>query len=382
MNSELPFPHHDYRASDVVGASEMISAEDAAVEDLSPSELGSVARRLRRAQVAEIILIHGTFAGNDVLGLLRELARVSPRLATAMKTTGKQVFDQLAGDVGNYTSSFAERFSCLINTGDQEAIPVTRFHWSGENHHLGRAGGVISLLDYIIKSGRTVDERILLWGHSHGGNLLAMLSLLVGASRESKERFFDLTRAHYRDPILGRLDLPQWESVRQQLSRAEAVADLPELDVATFGTPLRYRWNTEVCGSLVHFVQHRPLSPRDPTKASIPTRLQEIMTAAGGDYVQQLGIGGTDFLHSALAWRSWNVERRLRRLFAPSVRRRDLARNLKQGRRVSADGTTLLVDYPDTQMKWNQKLIGHGVYTRPEWLPFHLREITSRFYPE
>jgi hypothetical protein len=67
-------------------------------------------------------------------------------------------------------------------------------------------------------------------------------------------------------------------------------------------------------------------------------------------------------------------------MFERAIRRRDLARNLKQGRRVSLDGATLLVDYPDTPGKWNQKLIGHGVYTRYEWLPFHLNETAFRFY--
>ena len=104
------------------------------------------------------------------------------------------------------------------------------------------------------------------------------------------------------------------------------------------------------------------------------------MTAKGGDYVQQLGIGGTDFLHAVFAWRSWNSERRIRKMFAPSIRRRDLTKNLKRGIRVSQDGTTLLVDYPSTEDHWNQKLFGHGIYTCRRWLQFHLQRIVEEFY--
>ena len=150
--------------------------------------------------------------------------------------------------------------------------------------------------------------------------------------------------------------------------------------MATFGTPPRYRWDEGTYRHLLHFVQHRPLKPEQPARARLPKSVQELLRARGGDYIQHLGIGGTDFYHSIFAWRSWRVERRLRRMFEATIRRRHLPRNLTRGLRVSLDGTTLLVDYPETEERWNQRLIGHAVYTQKEWLPFHLNEITKRFY--
>ena len=55
---------------------------------------------------------------------------------------------------------------------------------------------------------------------------------------------------------------------------------------------------------------------------------------------------------------------------------------LKQGRRVSCDGKTLLLDYPATPGREHQKLFGHGVYTSPIWLRFHLETICDHFYSQ
>ena len=385
MNSELSFPHHSYQHLPSDGDYEIVPTELApAITDPKPADAPGVGQRLREVGVQEIILVHGTFVGNDAAGILREVARLSPRLAGAMKRLGKHVFDQVTGEIGNYTDSFAQRLSSLVNeeSAHKNLIPVTLFHWSGENHHLGRAGGAIALLDYLFQSELTSDDRVLIWGHSHGGNLLAMLSHLVGGTDAARDRFFEATRSHYRDPILGRLDLPQWEEVQELLADEDERSRLPKIDAANFGVPLRYRWNREVIPRILNFVQHRPLDPDHPARASVPESIRDVIKATGGDYIQQLGIGGTDFLHSAFAWRSWNAERRLQNMFENSVRRRDLLRNLRKCLRVSLDGKTLLVDYPDTKKKWNKKIVGHGVYTRHEWLPFHLNEITDRIYGE
>ncbi len=380
--AELPFPHHTYDTIPSSNHCELIAATDAlAIDSPQESDLPSVGDKLRSAQVVEIVLIHGTFAGNDILGFVREVARFSPKLAESMRRFGKRMFDQLAGELGNYTQSFADQLSELVNaeiTGPP--IRVTRFAWSGENHHLGRAGAAVALIDRLLEANLNPNHRILVWAHSHGGNVLAMLGHLLTASVETRQAFFAATKSHYRDPVFGRLDLPLWEKVRDKLQTPDLTDRLPSLDVVTFGTPLRYRWRTQMFPNLLHVIQHRPTDAEHPMRATLPDSIEDIMTARGGDYVQQLGIGGTDFLHAIYSWRSWNSERRLRKMFAPGIRRRDLPSNLRRGLRASPDGTTLLVDYPDHAERWNQRLIGHGVYTRPEWLVFHLREIANRFW--
>lgn len=380
MTSELTFPHHNYQHDVDEGNHEFVPASQAAgIDTPSVSDVPKVGAKLRDAGVSRVMLIHGTFAGDDVLGLMRELRRFLPGAADSLKSLGKRIFDQVAGDVGNYTEDFASQFASLINHEPETRIPVDRFLWSGENHHIGRAGGAIRLLDQLLTEYWSPDDRLLFWAHSHGGNLLALMSNLIGGSKEDCEAFFKATQSHYRDPMLGQLTLPAWERVKVALAQGTVRERIPKFDVVTFGVPPRYRWNS-LCDNLLHFVQHRSLEEANPTKACLPSSIQDFASATGGDYVQQLGIGGTDFLHSVVAFRSWNSERRLRRMLEGSVRRRDLPRNLLKGHRIALDGQTLLVDYPNEPAKWNQTLLGHGIYTRPEWLPFHLNQIVDRIY--
>jgi hypothetical protein len=376
---ELKFPHHTFGDAEPAGRYELISADiAAATSDPVSSDIGHVPQLLRRCGVTEVILVHGTFAGNDIIGFVRQIARFSPSLAGKMNELGKRWFDEFVGELGNYTASYADCLASLINTPSLAPIPVTRFEWSGENHHLGRAGGAMSLLDSSRSESHDGSRRILVLAHSHGGNVVSMLSHLIGASESRRKAFFDATRLHYRNPLTGHIDLPKWQQANERLM--DEPRRLPLIDVATFGTPLRYRWCSDVCPNLLHFVQHRPLNPEHPELAVLPGSIQQVLDAVGGDYVQQLGIAGTDFPTSILAWREWIVERRMRKMFEPKARRRDLMKKLKLGRRASADGTTLLVDYADSEAGWNRKLLGHGVYTCRQWLPFHMREICSRFY--
>lgn len=381
MTIEFPFPHHNYQNALDAGDFEFISSDLASgMEDLRAEELKDTARVIQAANVTHVMLIHGTFAGDDVLGLMRELARVLPGPAASLQSLGKRLVDQVAGEIGNYSQAFAEQLAEVLNRGSERELEVSRFSWSGENHHLGRAGGALALLDQLLSTSWQPHQRLMIWAHSHGGNLLALLSNLIGCSNVAVEQFFAATQSHYLNPMLGRLDLPLWDRVKRELLKGNVQRRLPALDFITFGTPPRYRWNPDFCGKLVHFVQHRSLDSGCPVRALLPTSISQLAAATGGDYVQQLGIGGTDFLHSVLAWRSWNSERRLRRMLEAEVRRRDLPRNLQKGHRVSLDGKTLLVDYPDEPSKWNQVLLGHGIYTRPEWIPFHLRQIAQRVY--
>ncbi len=375
----LQFPHHTFAPDEIRGLCEIVPAKSATISiDPLTGVLPRPSELLRRSGVQSIVLIHGTFAGNDIAGLVREIARFSPVSARRLRELSKHWFDELIGEVGNYTQAYADCLSKLINTGDTP-IPVHCFQWSGENHHLGRADGVMSLIETIDGLAETHGPggRILTMAHSHGGNLLAMLSQIVGSDRATVEAFFEQTKLHYHSPIRGKSDLQAWLRVKERLLASRS---FPAIDVATFGTPLRYRWNRNVCPSLLHFVQHRSLDPSAPTKAVFPRSMQELYDAVAGDYVQHLGIAGTDFLPSVFAWRDWVVEHRMQRMFESTARRRDLWKKLMIGRRESCDGITLLIDYSLDDNEWYRKLIGHGVYTCRQWLPFHLHEITERFY--
>lgn len=379
MIEEFPFPHQSFGTTPQ-GPYDLIGP-DLAVPTESPSsaDVVGLGKRMREENVREVVLVHGTFAGNDIIGLMRRFSRFSPRVSRMMKELGKKWFDQLANEVGNYTADYAEHLAGMLATESGSSLPVTRYCWSGENNHLGRACGVLALLEKILHRDWAVGERVIFLAHSHGGNLLAMLSLLVGASEQSKRAFLRATHLHY--PLQGQHgDQTNWERTRSILLQDDLRSKLPIIDVVTFGTPLRYGWNMSSVERLLHIVQHRPLVPGEPWRAAIPKSPSDAIHAVAGDYVQQLGIGGTDFPHSPFAWKSCRAERRLRRIFEPSIRRRDLKKHLLEGRRVGLDGKTLLVNYPSTAEEWNEKLLGHGVYTCSPWLPFHLRAIAREFY--
>lgn len=377
--SHLRFPHHTLSGSELPGPYEIVPRTEAPIEGKNDSAgFSDTAMRLSNHGVRAILLIHGTFAGNDIAGLLREIARFSPVSAHRIRELAKRWLDDFVGEIGNYTEGYAESLAKQLSEAGCP-IPVHCFAWSGENHHLGRADAVMSLvekIDSVCPEGGD-SNRVLIWAHSHGGNVVAMLSQIVGADRPELETFFDQTRLHYHSPTFDRVDLSAWQRVKDRLFDG---GHLPALDVATFGTPLRYRWNREICPKLLHFVQHRVVDAEHPAKAVLPRSPQDVYHATAGDYVQHIGIGGTDFLPSIFAWRDWLVERRMARIFESTARRRDIWKKLKIGRRASCDGTTLLVDYSIEDNPWYSKLFGHGVYTMHQWLPFHLREVTERFY--
>lgn len=368
--------------------------------DSTVASAATISERLHRAGVRRVYLVHGTFAGDDGLGLIRNLAWVWPEWGRQLRAQRKRLFDQLLGDAGNFTERFAEELEAALRTPGSDPphsesrsadraesnddsgadIPVRRWNWSSENHHVARAAAAVRLI-------RTLDDevpngRVLLWGHSHGGNVLAIVTNLLGASRESLAAFFAATAPYSR--CLPPSERFAWRRVAVMLEHGQ-LADRWKLDIATFGTPIRYGWDTGACDHLLHFVNHRPLDVAHPARAALPMSPAEVLGARGGDYIQQIGIAGTNFPPSFLEWTTWRTERRLQRLLQGKLRKRDLPTRLAAGKRVHADGHSLLVDYyrtangrPSDRV---DPLAGHAVYTRLEWLPFHLAEIATRFYP-
>lgn len=311
-----------------------------------------------------VVLVHGTFTGDDPLGFIRIASSAFPELAERARNAHKQISDSLLHDAGNYTTEFAERLQ--QGTG----IPVQLFRWSSENHHLARADAAIRLIDRIVGLELPASKRVLLWGHSHGGNVLALLTNLLAADSLARQRFFRAVRGvHHR---------PAWKRAKDFLSSSDRPS-LPVLDLVTFGTPIRYGWDTDGYGQLLHFVNHRPQAGLPEYRASLPRSVEEITTAAYGDYVQQWGVAGTNLPPNVLSWPSWLADFRLAKLLQRGVRRRDLWQRLKAGARVADEGPTLLVDYGPSDEPFPLNFAGHAVYTRLRWLPFHVGEIASRF---
>jgi hypothetical protein len=283
------------------------------------------------------------------------------------------------------------------------------FHWSSENCHIGRANAAVRLIDELHSLQLPPGKRVLLWGHSHAGNVFALMTNLLGGDREKIEAFFDAAEPFYRWPLFHKIDLPVWTRVRERLlegatrgvrpAAAARTADTavapegravapegdavaPGVDIVTFGTPLRYGWDAAGCGRLLHVVYHHPAASCPEYRAPFPPKLPDVLAAVDGDYVQQFGIAGTNIMPSSLTWRSCWADWRLNRLLQPGLRARDLLGRLRHGCRVPDAGTTLLVDYGPLPGHIAQHLAGHAVYTRLDWLAYHAALTVRWLYGE
>ena len=91
-----------------------------------------------------------------------------------------------------------------------------------------------------------------------------------------------------------------------------------QLDVVTYGTPVRGGWDTSGIGHLMHFVNHRPVRSDGKqwlAKMELPQVAWEIPMLSGGDYVQQLAVAGTD--HSLESSTQELVNQEIREILEP-----------------------------------------------------------------
>lgn len=325
-------------------------------------------------------LVHGTFAGGDAAGILTEIGRFFPQYRDALTQLAKSLVDKTLRDNGNYTATYARALHEALNADGGEEIPVRNFTWSGQNHHLGRADAAVRLLDALTAEKLPPGKRVLCWGHSHAGNVFALLSHLLTADASTLDRFFSAAAWHYRVPLLGRIDLPIWDQVAQRLRALPRPVTSAPLDFVTFGTPIRYGWSDGGYDRLLHFVNHRPRPGRPLDRAYWPPTIDDVRCGLDGDYVQHLGIAGTNTWPAIWSWRGWFAERRLARLLQPEYSSFDLVSRLRLGLRVHDAGRTLLVDYGPADGNPAEHLAGHAVYTKLDRLPFHAAETARELY--
>lgn len=347
-------------------------------------QLSAAGEAFGAANVAAIYCVHGTFVGNDVLGLLTELSRFTPSLSRSFSRVGKRVIDIVAGEAGNYTRGFTQLLENELEQSVTRKIPVRLFHWSSQNNHIARADGAIRLIaelaDQAARFDRPEEQRVQLWGHSHGGNVLALVSQVLGADCAMREEFFEAARSFYNAWVRRRVDMPVWQRVREILDDENHPVRQISLDMVTYGTPIRYGWHSGGYANLLHFVHHRPPPQGEDWQAPIPLKLMRARKALDGDYVQQIGIAGTNFMPLPIAVRTWLADRRLHAVLQNEMLRENIIARLRRKSRVPDEGTTLLVDYDEINPWVTRHIFGHGLYTLRKWLPFHCQEIAKQFY--
>lgn len=331
--------------------------------------------KLKAAQVGAIFFVHGSFAALDSLNVLSALARRYHPARGSLRRLTQQLIDGDVHDAGHYTQSYAEAWETALRGEDQPMLRLVS--WSSENHHLGRADAAVRLIGDLAALDLPAGKRVVFWGHGHAGNVFAMMSQLLSADAHSVRHFFDASRIYYRWPVMPLVDIPLWRGVRHLLlAERQLIANRP-CDWVTFGTPIRYGWNLRGDDSLLHFIYHQPHAARPAHLAAFPSAVDDVLRGAGGDYLQQVGIAGTDTPPSPLMWRSWLANRRLGQLLEPESPGDELTHRLHVGARVPDCGTTLLVDYSASDETAVQHLAGHAVYTRPEWLLFHAERLVQ-----
>jgi len=353
-------------------------------------QLAAVGRGFARANVSQVVCVHGTFAGNDALGLLTELQRIMPSMSERLRRIAKGAFDLVAGETGNFTARYAASFQQGLSIGAEREIPVKRFHWSSQNNHIGRADGAVRLVDTLAQFAENLPEssyslperppRVLLWSHSHGGNVCALVSNLLAGDPKSRQDFFSAARSFWRPWFASKTEMPAWQRIERLLSEEDHPLRRLALDVVTFGTPVRYGWDSAGYDKLLNITQHRP--PLDGPEYLAPRALRpdRLLRGTFGDGVQQVGIAGTNLVALPLAVRTFLADRRLGRFLERNVAGERLFTRLACRVRVPVEGTTLLVDYDEWGWNLPKHLAGHAVYTRRRWLPFHATQVAERLY--
>lgn len=371
----------------------ILTVDDAAETDFS---------KLHTAlQIGRVILVHGTFMGDDPFGVaetLKSVAESVPLLAGQLNRMAEASLEKtrpftmsVTGDIGNYTEPYRERFQELV--GDDPQVELLNPTWTGQNHHLARADLAVRLLHQLLVRPLLPDQNVLLWGHSHAGNAFAILTNLLANHQPSVQQFFE---AAEQDGV------PHWDDVRKNLQLASSPHPLAKrINFASFETPVRYGWDNAGYDRLVHVTFHRPYDESAPTMAKPlfpPYLAADVVSAKWGDWVQAFAIAGTDV--STMPTRTINQnlanlleanlpepQHGLDTRFIMPKKIRDTCVRWKSGTRCHADGLNLLVDYePSGELSMvgrpiELSLFGHGVATAARWLPTHLKIVMEAMLP-
>lgn len=335
--------------------------------------------------------------GDDPFGLaesLKSLGRsskfiepVCESLARFLLEKTRPTAESVLHDIGNYTKDYRDTFQRLV--GDDPQVELLDPTWSGQNHHLARADLAVKLLHQLLERPLPPDHRVLFWGHSHAGNAFALLTNLLANEPAAVNSFFEAA---------GDQSGEHWKVVRLALRNAPSPHPLADrVVIATFGTPVRYGWDTSGCSQLVHLTFHRPHDPEHPLTTMPlypPQKIKDIMGATWGDWVQAFAIAGTDVTTPASSEANQKLGALLESnlpepefstdtMIILSKQIRAICARWKLGTRCHADGLNLLVDYVPSGEKTlvgqaiETTVFGHGVATTIKWLPTHLQLIVE-----
>ncbi len=412
------FLHAKYSRSDPGDRARYLSLEPGA-SPLSPAwheALRRLGTNLWEAGVRAVVLVYGSYLGADLFGsgrldevggLKRGYSRGIPGLESLLSAlrpnddqrssqdpsrhppfvnddAGKTALDTLLNDKGNFSEQYVNALRDGLSSA--HALVVQRHLWSSLHHHPGRMEGALALLHELhhLKTQHALQagDRILIVAHGHAGQLPALLSNLTAPGDSPvRDTVFETLAYFYEQRETPSAAVQHLQELDRLLAQNEFAA-WPSLDVVTLGTPIRYGWDTDGPGKLLHVVNHRPIrqdGKRWLAKMELPQIVMEMPMASGGDYVHQLAVAGTDAVPAS----PWEVEldQALRENLEPYD---GFERWLECARRVTRcpnDGQCLLIDYKDaTGGSPEEHLFGHACYTRLEALLFQTSHVVETLY--
>ena len=338
--------------------------------------LARVGQRLEAWGVVRLVLVHGTFVGDDPFSILAVVRSLVPGLPAEMDRAlaglARSASRQVLRDHGNFLPEYAE----LLGRGLSSTVRVDRFSWSASNHHVARLEAAAELADALHRSLRaprgtsrprmpiaaesSAGPRFLLMGHSHAGQVFALLMQMLAGVEHLAALLAVLDQRG--------IDVPRLE---RQLDRLRGAV----FDVITLGTPPRYGWPSWPGYRLLHIINHRGST----TQAG---SLRGLLHTTDGDYIQQWGIAGSDLPATDPETRKLN--RQLDAVLGVGADTKAWRAYVRAGVRVPSSGTTLLVDYCDgSRLRPNavESFFGHAVYTRKQVMLFNLERIAEHLYP-
>jgi hypothetical protein len=320
-------------------------------------------------------------------GIGRNEDPIHPPLVNDQSTY--QALDNLAQEVGNFTTAYVRKFEAGLSQEASSPIPCGRYVWSSIHHHVGRMEAAIAFMEFLQQWGAersfSKEDRVLLIAHGHAGQILALLSnLLASGESEARARIFEILAEYWKAcPVEGR-SVEQLEVLYQVLLDQRFLGGA-SVDMVTLGTPVRYGWDTDGVGRLLHVVNHRMIridGKRWLAKMELPQAAWEMPYQTGGDYVQQLAVAGTDDVPGSPEIQQVNVD--LRDLLEPYDGFERWLECTRRTTRCPNDGQCLLVEYgiQANEEHPRQHLYGHGCYTQGRAMLFTAREIAKALYAE
>ncbi len=336
----------------------------------SKSQMHEYGNQMKRNKVSHIYFVHGTWAGDSPFGILSRLPGI--KINRKLKKIVKINVDNTMGDLGNYTDSYCDLFKQSIGND----IPCDRINWGSGNFHSARVKGSIILIKEIARNIQdpSVNDRILLIGHSHAGQLFALLTTFLEEEELAlMETDTKTSKVDRLVEVVG-LDESIYKDIEQLKNDLKKI-DKVFLDLVTFGTPPRYHWGKtkrrrdETNYRLVNVINHRngeQLVSKDG-----------LWKTKSGDYVQQWGVGGTDI--------DINIEENsdLGEIIGKeqySISAKSVTEGCK--RHKPGYGKTLLIDYGDKGGNPVETVLGHGLYTCKEKMLFNTELIVDNFYKD